>query len=125
MVAASRQCLFMASWAVTAAFAGATDVRAANPQTQREGTCANAQALFPDTNPGPGSLKHVPVPEPTDLDHYVRDRAAAIVLGKALFWDMQVGSDGVVACATCHFRAGADPRSINQINPGGDRKSVV
>src|SRR5262249_28076064 len=36
-----------------------------------------------------------------------------------LFWDMQVGSDGVQACATCHFRAGADPRSINQLNPGG------
>jgi cytochrome c peroxidase len=32
---------------------------------------------------------------------------------------MQVGSDGVLACASCHFRAGADPRSINQLNPGG------
>jgi len=102
-----------------AAFAGATDALAANPQAQREGTCANAAALFPDNNPGPGSLKHIPVPEPTDLGLYVRDRTAAIALGKALFWDMQVGSDGVVACATCHFRAGADPRSINQINPGG------
>jgi hypothetical protein len=40
------------------------------------------------------------------------------VLGKALFWDMQVGSDGVQACATCHFRAGADPRTKNQISPG-------
>ena len=50
---------------------------------------------------------------------YVRNRDVAIVLGKALFWDMQVGSDGVQACASCHFRAGADPRSINQVNPGG------
>ena len=33
---------------------------------------------------------------------------AAIQLGKALFWDMQVGSDGIQACATCHFRAGAE-----------------
>jgi cytochrome c peroxidase len=32
---------------------------------------------------------------------------------------MQVGSDGVQSCASCHFRAGADPRSINQLNPGG------
>lgn len=40
------------------------------------------------------------------------------MLGKALFWDMQVGSDGVQACATCHFRAGADPRRKNQISPG-------
>ena len=31
---------------------------------------------------------------------------------------MQVGSDGVQACGTCHFRAGADPRTKNQISPG-------
>jgi cytochrome c peroxidase len=31
---------------------------------------------------------------------------------------MQVGSDGVQACASCHFRAGADPRSKNQLSPG-------
>ena len=42
----------------------------------------------------------------------------AVALGKALFWDMQVGSDGVQACASCHFRAGADPRSKNQVSPG-------
>ena len=42
----------------------------------------------------------------------------ARALGKALFWDMQVGSDGVQACASCHFRAGADPRSKNQVSPG-------
>ena len=85
----------------------------------REGTCDLAEHLFPDHNPGPGSLKRVPVPEPTDLGAYVRNRAVAVALGKALFWDMQVGSDGVQACASCHFRAGADPRSINQLNPGG------
>jgi cytochrome c peroxidase len=85
----------------------------------REGTCEMAGEMFPDTNPGPGSLKEIPVPEPTNLKDYVRNRNAAIALGKALFWDMQVGSDGVQACASCHFRAGADPRSINQANPGG------
>lgn len=91
----------------------------AQTHTLREGTCAGAQELFPDNNPGPGSLKaHRPLEIP-DLGRYVRDREAAIVLGKALFWDMQVGSDGVQACASCHFRAGADPRSINQANPGG------
>ena len=31
---------------------------------------------------------------------------------------MQVGSDGVQACASCHFHAGADNRTVNQINPG-------
>jgi cytochrome c peroxidase len=64
-------------------------------------------------------LKEIPVPEPTNLGIYVRNRNVAIALGKALFWDMQVGSDGVQACASCHFRAGADPRSVNQLNPGG------
>jgi len=92
------------------------------PQEQeppREGTCEMAQELFPDTNPGPGSLKEIAIPDPSDLGTYVRDREVAIALGKSFFWDMQVGSDGVQACASCHFRAGADPRSINQLNPGG------
>ena len=88
-------------------------------QAPREGQCANADVLFPDHNPGPGSLKQVPVPQPSDLRAYVRNRQVAIAIGKAFFWDMQVGSDGIQACASCHFRAGADPRSINQLNPGG------
>jgi cytochrome c peroxidase len=48
----------------------------------------------------------------------VKDPAMARALGKALFWDMQVGSDGMQSCASCHFRAGADPRSKNQVSPG-------
>lgn len=59
-----------------------------------------------------------PAPEPENLSDFVKDRAAAIRLGKALFWDMQVGSDGVQACASCHFNAGADSRSRNQLSPG-------
>ena len=47
----------------------------------------------------------------------VVDQKAAIQLGKALFWDMNVGSDGV-ACASCHFHAGADRRTRNQLNSG-------
>lgn len=66
----------------------------------------------------PPSLKSVPIPEPRHLDRFVRDRAAAIRLGKALFWEMQAGSDGVQACASCHFHAGADRRLKNQLNPG-------
>ena len=31
---------------------------------------------------------------------------------------MQVGGDNVQACATCHFRAGADSRAKNQVSPG-------
>lgn len=67
--------------------------------------------------PSLGSLRGVPIPEPSELSRYVKSREMAVALGKALFWDMQVGSDGV-ACATCHFHAGADHRKRNQINPG-------
>ena len=47
----------------------------------------------------------------------VTNKQSAIQLGKALFWEMRVGSDGV-ACASCHFHAGADNRKHNQLNPG-------
>ncbi|WP_341325613.1 cytochrome c peroxidase [Methylotuvimicrobium sp. KM2] len=47
----------------------------------------------------------------------VVDQEAAIQLGKALFWDINVGSDGI-ACASCHFHAGADRRTRNQMNSG-------
>src|SRR5262249_16431512 len=47
-------------------------------------------------------------------------QAAAVRLGKALFWDMQTGGDGKIACATCHFHAGADNRLTNTVNPGPD-----
>ncbi len=63
------------------------------------------------------SLKSIPIPEPRNLARYIKDRNAAIALGKALFWDMAVGSDGQ-ACASCHFHAGVDSRSKNQLNPG-------
>jgi cytochrome c peroxidase len=68
----------------------------------------------------PGDLRAVSVPgiKDADLAPYVKDRKAAIRLGKALFWDMQVGSDGKTACASCHFRAGADPRTKNQMSNG-------
>ena len=59
----------------------------------------------------------IPVPAPLDIGNYVSNQAAAVQLGKALFWDMQVGSDGVQACATCHFHAGVDNRTRNQLNP--------
>jgi Di-haem cytochrome c peroxidase len=66
----------------------------------------------------PGDLRAVAVPGPSNLNDFVKDPVMARALGKALFWDMQVGSDGVQACASCHFRAGADPRSKNQVSPG-------
>jgi cytochrome c peroxidase len=67
---------------------------------------------------GPQSLKGVRPPEPPNLGDFVVDRQAAITLGKALFWDMNAGSDETQACASCHFNAGADTRIKNQVNPG-------
>jgi cytochrome c peroxidase len=89
----------------------------ADAHAAREGECDVNP--FPDRNPGPGSLKAIRPAEPPDLRNYVVNKPMAIALGKALFWDMQVGSDGVTACASCHFRAGADPRARNQLAPGG------
>ena len=64
------------------------------------------------------SLKNVVVPIPLDVGNYMTNQFAMEQLGKALFWDMQIGSDGVQACATCHFHAGADSRTRNQLSPG-------
>src|SRR4028118_58397 len=64
------------------------------------------------------SLKTIAVPEPPNLGEFVKDKPAAIALGKALFWDMQVGSNGQQSCASCHFHAGVDTREKNQLSPG-------
>jgi cytochrome c peroxidase len=59
-------------------------------------------------------------PDFTALDNgagIIKSRQWALALGKALFWDVNAGSDGN-SCASCHFHAGADPRLKNQLNPG-------
>ena len=82
----------------------------------------------------PPPLSKVKIPSPPNLGDFVKDKKAAIILGKALFWDMNAGSDGGQACATCHYRGGADPintgpaaagypdavnlRATNQVNTG-------
>ncbi len=63
-------------------------------------------------------LSSVPVPPVFGLEGIIADKNAAAQLGKALFWDMQAGSDDIQACATCHFNAGADSRAMNSVNPG-------
>jgi cytochrome c peroxidase len=52
-----------------------------------------------------------------DLTGIVKDEAWATILGKALFWEAAAGTDGM-ACASCHFSAGADSRIVNQLTPG-------
>ncbi len=80
-----------------------------------------------------------PIPHPDNLAIYVKGVVPAgqpvpnvtpvrqtiypyklIALGKAFFWDMQVGSDGIQSCAACHFKAGIDDRERNTIVPGAD-----
>lgn len=52
------------------------------------------------------------------------DSDAKAVLGKILFWDEQVGSDGTMACGTCHRTesGGSDPRAVapDSRHPGPD-----
>lgn len=71
--------------------------------------------------PQPLPLQRVPIPPVPGLtdggNPIVVNKDAAIALGKALFWDVNVGSDGM-ACGSCHFHAGADARVSNQLNPG-------
>jgi cytochrome c peroxidase len=83
---------------------------------------------FAHGTPPPKSLRGVQVPATPGLtgggNPIVVNRQAALVLGKALFWDANVGSDGV-ACASCHFHAGADRRTQNQLNPGQPHTSAA
>ncbi len=76
---------------------------------------------------GLDSLHNVVVNDPGGLTDLLRTgagvggidpeaRQAAVQLGKALFWDQQVGSDGQ-ACGSCHFVAFADDRTQNQLSP--------
>ncbi len=52
---------------------------------------------------------------PPRIGGTIINNAAAIRLGKALFWDTQTGGDGQIACATCHFHAGAVLRHVNSL----------
>lgn len=113
--------LFLLSVAVAAQ-------RGQAPPTPPPQAPGNGPGAGPGNGPGPGpgpgngnggnnpiaTLKGVAIPQP-DLSQYVARRDALIALGKALFWDVQVGSDGQTACATCHFHAGADHRLTNQV----------
>jgi cytochrome c peroxidase len=106
--------------------AGAAVALAAGPaqaQTSVTTPLSAPELRFAAQNAGVTSLGAVTVPEPPNLATFVRDRTKLLQLGKALFWDQQLGSDGQ-ACASCHFHAGADNRSKNQINPGF-RSTVV
>ena len=82
------------------------------------GHTASAQLAASEPSEALASLKTVAVSEPPNLGEFVKDKKAAIALGKALFWDLQVGSNGLQSCASCHFHAGVDNRAKNQLSPG-------
>ncbi len=59
-----------------------------------------------------------PGPSLTEYYTIVQSPAVLVALGKALFWDTQVGKANGQACASCHYHAGADTRTVNQLSPG-------
>ncbi len=65
-----------------------------------------------------GGLPPVPVPAENPITEPKR------VLGKILFWDEQLSSDGTVACGTCHRpgAGGGDPRAGR--HPGVDKGTI-
>ena len=99
------------------ASASTTDIELKSLQTglQNEGVIVTEVEVIASPPP---ALSTVSVPLPSDLNQFVKDRNKAILLGKSLFWDMQVGSDGRTACATCHHNAGIDQRTVNTLHPG-------
>ena len=68
--------------------------------------------------PALAALPPVPAPVENPLTEPKR------VLGKMLFWEEQLSSDGSIACGTCHRPAqgGADPRVGR--NPGVDKGTI-
>lgn len=64
------------------------------------------------------ALPPVPVPPENPITEPKR------VLGKILFWDEQLSSNGTVACGTCHRPAvgGGDPRAAR--HPGVDKGTI-
>lgn len=112
--------------AIFAALAAALQAGCGAPEIEVEGDEDPVEAALALSGSGAscsGSggvepLRCAVAPSPASGD--ILDNAAAIRLGKALFWDTQAGGDGKVACATCHFHAGVDTRTFNTVNPGPD-----
>ena len=76
--------------------------------------CATLGSSVPPATPAERAwLLPADIPQPA----HNLSTPARVELGKALFFDEQVGSDGA-ACARCHFSAGAGSRIQNQLSPG-------
>jgi cytochrome c peroxidase len=105
------------------ALVGAQSVGAQSaPICKQDGTDTQVCFFVPEDEEGVplASLKTADKPVDPQLavnGRFVRSQTALVQLGKAFFWDQQVGSDGQ-ACGSCHFSAGADARTRNQTSPG-------
>ncbi len=103
---------------------GCDDPRIPPHGTEIAEPACNADRLLIEEDEETGEVVVVDeLEQPVNETHFMRNRLAAEILGKALFWDMQIGSDVVQACGSCHFHVGADDRTRNQLNPntnGGD-----
>ncbi len=64
--------------------------------------------------PPPMELPAVPVPPENPITEAKR------VLGKALFWDVQLSSDNTVACGSCHMPAAGLADPAPRPHPGAD-----
>ncbi|MDA9777115.1 hypothetical protein N9D38_01645 [Rubripirellula sp.] len=88
-----------------------------NATTPRVRT-ADRVIAAPDFAAAPLALETLALPA-VDTSEYIADEASAVALGKALFWDQQMASDGFVSCASCHYHFGVDVRTKNTVAPGG------
>lgn len=115
----------LAFFAVCATFAtpqgqGGQSNQAGGKNSLSWGNTGNRGPRHVGTSGADVALGDLVIPMPSNLDSFVQDFEAAVRLGKALFWDIQAGSDGMTACATCHYNAGADGRIKNQLAAGAD-----
>lgn len=82
------------------------------------GDCSAQRPLCDLVEPSTDVFPISEVPYPVENQH----TDEKMILGKVLFWDEQLSSDGSVACGTCHRPGdgGADPRSATARHPGED-----
>ncbi|MEL6908320.1 MAG: cytochrome c peroxidase, partial [Planctomycetota bacterium] len=81
-----------------------TDMVTASTRALRLAPLALLPLASPAAAQGPLQAPPAPAANPTTPEK--------AVLGKILFWDEQLSSDGTIACGTCHIPGvgGGDPR---------------
>lgn len=83
----------------------------AEPLVTRQGFVTVADDVGTPAGPDPAAPASTLVPRLPSLAGVVKDERLARVLGKAFFWDQQVGSDGA-ACASCRRQPSLPGRHV-------------